>query len=121
MTDIPWSGTTQELLDLERAAPIAQRSSFGTPVSPVLDNPAPAIVQHKRKDDAPPAVSVSGGSGMIFLRRDSERGWFARFFGVKGVGGQNEMPLPCPIASTLAQVVERMQGKFPGCWLLVAP
>ena len=59
-------------------------------------------------------------SGMIFLRH-SEQGWLARFFGVKGVSGQSELPLPCPCDAELADVLVAIKGKFGACWLLIAP
>lgn len=83
-------------------------STFGTPVSPVLDNMPAAETKQ---------------TGMIFLRRDSN-GWLVRFIGMAGMSA-NELPVPgdrsAKLPVVLAYLKDQHGGKLAGAWLLVAP
>jgi len=91
------------------ARPVA-RSTFGTTVSPVLDNPPVSNRSHV----------PSNGSEMVVLCHNAF-GWSMRYFGIAGVGSGNALPMPCPTDASVAQVVERIHGRWPKAWIMVAP
>ncbi len=76
-----------------------------------------------------PMPIPSGGTGMIFLRRD-DRGWWVRFFGIPGLGS-NELPIPGDgsiqmgsiksITSLLDYLKVQHGNKLSGAWILIAP